>query len=80
MGSPVPILGVAVAVVQLGKLVKDPLHVLRLDADAGIANRSLNAAIHRGTGRDRHAAGLREFDGVGDEIGEDAPEFHAIGV
>ena len=66
------------AAVALLKAFEDPLHVVRRDADAGIAHadQQLGALT---LGRHPNAAGLGEFDRVAQQVQQHLLELGAIG-
>src|SRR5262249_22722153 len=60
-------LGPGARTVYLMELVEDALTLFMRDAGAGIAD-AHNKATVLGSGRDAYLAGVREFDGVADQI------------
>ncbi len=71
---------VAFGVSELEELVEDVFEVFGCDADAGVGDDELEGAVGVAGRADADFAGLGEFDGVADQVAEDAGELDAVGA
>src|SRR5947209_2534937 len=69
---------IAMGIFDLEKLVENLLVMFRRNSRAGVGDADLQAAVVVNVRGERDAALTGEFDGVADQVAEDARELYAI--